>query len=420
VSFTIDPTASVYMPLTSKLTNGTYLPTTNSLKMPKLPAVPGNEVVPVASPQSPYPYNANFSTFQGASPNGYWSLWAICDQTLDSGYISNGWILNISTGVPVENDSDLEVTVNTMPSQATVSNVLTYYLTVTNFGPSAATNVVITDYLPAGAAYLGNSCNCGVETNGVLTVALPALAVGEGTAFDITVDPTTYGYITNAVTALALEPDPNSNNMITNINLVGVPNADLGVSLTGSPNPVLSGGDVVFSVDVTNGGPSEGLNAVATVVLPSGFVVDSNGITASDGTATNVNGTITWNLGGLPFSSTGSGPVLTVATKATAAGIGLCSASVSSTVYDPLKANNYAAVKIEVDQPMLSIVGASQTYQLSWDALATNYSLEGATNLPPQGTWIPISGVTVSNGQYVFELPGTNGCHFFRLRTQVP
>ena len=417
VTLTFDPTASVYMPLAAKLTNGTYLPTTNSLQMPRLPTVPTNVTVPVASPQSPYPYRANFSTFQGASPNGYWSLWAICDETLDSGYISNGWILNISTGVPVENDSDLEVTVNPVPAQATISNLLTYYLTVTNFGPSPATNVVITDYLPAGAVYVGNSCNCGVQTNGVLTVTLPLLAVGAGTAFDIAVTPTAYGYITNVVTALALEPDPNTNNMITNINLVGVPNADVGITLTGSPSPALVGGDVIFSVEVTNGGPSEALNVAATVALPSGFVPNTNGITPSTGTATNVNGTINWSLGSL---LAGSEPTLTVAAKATTAGIGLCSASVSSSVYDPFKANNYAAVKIEVDQPLLSVVGATHSYQLAWDALATNYWLEGATNLPPQGTWIPIAATTVSNGQYIFSLPGTNGCHFFRLRAQVP
>jgi hypothetical protein len=34
----------------------------------------------------------------------------------DAGIISNGWILTLSTGVPVENDSDLQVTVNPVPA----------------------------------------------------------------------------------------------------------------------------------------------------------------------------------------------------------------------------------------------------------------------------------------------------------------
>jgi uncharacterized delta-60 repeat protein/uncharacterized repeat protein (TIGR01451 family) len=422
LTLTFDQTASVHMPLTNVLTSGTYLPTTNSLEeMPSLPPVPTNEVVPVAPPESPYPYGANLSVLQGASPNGNWSLWAICDRYMDGGIISNGWVLNLSTGVPVENDSDLQLTVNVVPVQPTSGNSVTYYLTLTNYGPSAATNVVITDYLPAaGMGYLSNSCDCGSVTNGILTVDLPTLAVGAGTAFSIAVTPTTVGYITNIVTALALEPDLNSNNMITNVNLVSPPSADLGITLTGGPNPVLVGADVTFSVEVTNGGPSEAVNATATIVLPPGFVAATNGISASSGTASNVSGTITWSLGDLPFSPTGTGPTLTVATVATTAGLGLCNASTSSSVYDPLKGNNFAAVKIEVDQPMLSIESSTGIYQLSWSSSATNYTLEGATSLPPQGTWIPIPVTTVSGGLYIFSLPGTNGYHFFRLVSQLP
>jgi uncharacterized repeat protein (TIGR01451 family)/uncharacterized delta-60 repeat protein len=417
-TLTFDQTASTYVPDLTKLTSGTYLPSGYAPEMPRLPTVPVDVNVPVAAPVAPFPYGTNLSTFLGASPNGTWSLWAICDNTLDSGYISNGWSLNISTGVPVENDSDLEVTVNPVPAQATASNLLTYFVTVTNFGPSAATNVVITDYLPAGAVYLSNSCNCGTVTNGTLTVSLPSLAVGAGTAFNIAVMPTALGFITNAVTALALEPDPNSNNMITNINLVNQPSADLGLNLTGSPNLVLAGGDVTVSVEVTNGGPSEAIDVTATLLMP-GFVPDTNGISASAGTATNVDGTITWTLGDLPFSLTGAGPTLTVAARALTAGTNLVSASVSSAVYDPLKGNNFSSVKIVVEQPLLSISGVTDSYLLTWSALATNYTLQGATALPPQGTWTAIPAPPIINGLYTFSLPGNNGYHFFRLSAQM-
>ena len=420
VTLTFDQTASASLPTNGPLATGTYKPTTNSLEMPKLPSVPANEVVPVAPPASPYPYSADLTSFLGASPNGNWSLWAICDKTLDSGSISNGWILNISTGVPVENDADLEVTVTPVPVQATASNLLTYYVSVTNFGPSGATNVVITDYLPAGAVYLSNSCNCGTVANGTLTVTLPSLAVGAGTAFNIAVIPSALGYITNVVTALALEPDLNVNNMSTNVSLVNAPSADVGISLSGSPNPVLVSGDVTFSVEVTNGGPSEAADVEAVVVLPVGFVAGTNGILASIGTATNANGTITWNIGGLPPSLNGSGPVLTVAATATTAGLGFCTASASSAIYDPLKGNNFAEVKIEVDQPLLSVSGSTKSYQLTWSAQAANYWLEGAADLPPQGTWTRIAAPPVVNGQYTFTLPGANGYHYFRLRTQLP
>jgi hypothetical protein len=171
-------------------------------------------------------------------------------------------------------------------------------------------------------------------------------------------------------------------------------------------------------VEVTNGGPSEALDVSATVVLPPGFVPLTNGISASTGTVTNVNGTITWTIGDMAYSSSGTGPTLTIATRATTGGIGLCSASVSSSVYDPLKGNNFSSVKIEVDQPMLSISSVSQTYQLTWSALANTYTLEGATELPPLGTWVILPAPPVINGQYTYTLPGTGGYHFFRLINQ--
>jgi uncharacterized repeat protein (TIGR01451 family) len=382
-----------------------------------LPAVPSYVTVPVGAPESPFPYGTNLSVFAGASPNGYWSLWAVSQRQGDSGYISNGWVLNLSTGVPVENNSDLQVSLSAAPSQATVSNLLTYYFSVTNYGPSGATNLVITDYLPAGALYVSNSCNCGTETNGILTFSLPTLAVGAGTAFSLVVEPTNLGYMTNVVTALALEPDVNSNNFATNISLISPASADVGVNLAESPNLVLTGGDVVFSVEVTNGGPSEAVDTTAVLLIP-GFVVGSNGISASSGTFTNVGGAITWSLGDLPFSSTGLGATMTVTAEAITGGTNLASASVSSSVYDPLKGNNFSSVKIIVEQPLLSVSGSEPSYQLTWSATATNFVLQGAYALPPQGTWTAIPTPPISNGQYIFTLPGTQGYQFFRLSTQ--
>jgi hypothetical protein len=161
------------------------------------------------------------------------------------------------------------------------------------------------------------------------------------------------------------------------------------------------------------------MDVTATVLIP-GFVLDANGISASTGTVTNVGGIITWSLGDLPFSASGSGPTLTLATKALTAGTNLASASVSSSVYDPLKGNNFSSVKIEVEQPMLTVSGATQSYLLTWSALATNYTLQGATALPPYGTWTDIPAPPVINGLYTFALPGNNGYHFFRLTAPTP
>jgi uncharacterized repeat protein (TIGR01451 family) len=343
-------------------------------------------------------------------------LWVVDDDTLDSGYISNGWILNISIGSPVESDADLELAVSPSPSNPTLSNTLTYSVTLTNYGPAGATNVVITDVLPAGVSFVGSSCSCVTEADGVATATISSLAVGNGTAFTIQVLPTALGYITNVVTATADEADPNSNNVVTDVSLVSAPSADVGVSLSPTA-PVLLGGDVTYNIVVTNGGPSTALGVVAVDVLPAGFEVIS--ITPSTGTATNSSGTITWNVGSV---SPGSSPSLSIVTEALAAGILTDSVSVSSSVYDPYKLNNFASVKTEVGQTALTLNNVNHAYTLTWEVSASNYVLEGATNLPPLGTWIPITNPAppVVNGQYDFALPGTNGYHFFRLKAEVP
>ncbi len=370
------------------------------------------------APVTPYPYSANLSTFTGNSPNGYWSLWAMNDANQDSGLISNGWVLNISTGVPVENDADIEVLVSTAPSQATSGNQLIYYVAITNYGPSIATNVSLSDVLPIGATYVGNTLSGNPSpVNGAINVPLPSLAVGQGLAFELTVVPIELGYITNTISVLAAEPDPNTNNVVATVNLVSPASADVGMTLIGTPNDLFAGMDVTFTLAVSNGGPSEAGGIIATLDLPAGFI--TNSLSATIGSVTDTNGVIQWTIGTLTPNS----PVqtLTVNAAAWALGTQLVEAYVTSSVYDPLKGNNFAGVKIEVNQPSITVVQVGNTYQLTWSAQASNYTLQGAVSLPPVGAnslWNDIPNPPVVNGEYVFTLPGTNGYHFFRLSSQ--
>jgi hypothetical protein len=91
ITLTIDDDADEPLPLDGYLTTGTFQPNklhpTNYFDMP-LPAPPGNSNAP-----------AMMSVFKGTDPNGTWSLYVVQDNAADSGMISNGWSLNITSGV---------------------------------------------------------------------------------------------------------------------------------------------------------------------------------------------------------------------------------------------------------------------------------------------------------------------------------
>jgi uncharacterized repeat protein (TIGR01451 family) len=184
--------------------------------------------------------------------------------------------------------------------------------------------------------------------------------------------------------------------------------------MTGAPNPVLVGGDVTYVITVTNGGPSTAAAVTAVDLLPAGFVPLT--ITPSIGTVSNVNGTITWNIGDMSASTSAAGPTLTIVAQAAVAGVGLNSVTVSSPVFDPFKLNTYAAVKTDVSTAMLTLNSVGGTYTLTWP-VGTGFVLQGAVALPPIGAWVSITNPPppVVNGQNVYTLPGNNGYHFFRL-----
>jgi uncharacterized delta-60 repeat protein/uncharacterized repeat protein (TIGR01451 family) len=418
VTLTFDETATEYAPTNSALVTGSYLPTVNlyDFAMTTLPTVPTGE--PFTAPAGPY--TANFGLFTGAVANGNWALWIDDDDTLDSGYVDNGWILSLSIGTRVENDADLQVTFAPSTTNASVSNTLTYLMTLTNFGPSIATNVTVTNSIPPGMTYVTNTCDCGaVLTNGILTFTYPILEVGQGVAVGIVLVPTQLGFATNILGAFSDQPNVNSNNIITNVVLVSPAEADVGIVMSETPDPLLGGGYLAYTVVVTNNGPSDATGVSAVISLPAGFPVTS---ISPSGSASNIDGTITWNIGTLGVSPAKSSATLTVGAQALAGGTQLASATVSSAVYDPTKVNNYSSVKTEVTLPQITVTGSGTSYTLTWPDTASSYVLEGAFELPPAGTWVPITNPppTVVSGQYTYTLPGTAAYRFYRLATQLP
>jgi uncharacterized repeat protein (TIGR01451 family) len=156
-----------------------------------------NTVTHLSAP--PPPYGTNLAALNGGNPNGDWYLFVQDDTPVDSGVISNGWILNLTMASPVGASADLALSMAASATNVMVGGTLVFTNTVINYGPSSSSYVVISDTLPLGFTASTTSTNIGTLTNGasaqfILTAQSPN---SPGTN------------LVNSATASADTPDPN-------------------------------------------------------------------------------------------------------------------------------------------------------------------------------------------------------------------
>ena len=88
---------------------------------------------------------------------------------------------------------------------------LTYTISVTNFGPSVASSVVVTDTLPASVTFVSASGD-GVNTGGVVNWSLGDLASGQGSNLTVVVTAPASGSLTYTASVSSPTSDSHSTN----------------------------------------------------------------------------------------------------------------------------------------------------------------------------------------------------------------
>jgi uncharacterized repeat protein (TIGR01451 family) len=223
-----DDFAPAYLPQSSQIISGTNKPTAYF------------PVTAFPAPAPAAPYATNMANFNGSNPNGTWSLFVIDDSSLNSGAISNGWSLNLVTANPVGTAGDVAIGMTASPSVVSVSNNLNFILTVTNYGPSAANGVSVTNTLPSGVTFVSAAGTQGtaVQNGSLVTWNIGSLAVNAGAQLTITVKSAVFGMINNSahVTSTSADPNPDDDT------------ASVAVDVSLLSAPVLSG-----SLSETNG-----------------------------------------------------------------------------------------------------------------------------------------------------------------------
>src|SRR3989339_649451 len=187
--------------------------------------------------------------------------------------------------------ADLSVT-KSGPSSVVAGNTVSYTVTAANAGPHTATNVVIADVIPAGLTFDAGASTPGCILNGAGTSVLCnnfSLTAGQTRTFTIAFTvPSTHpcdgtNMITNQATVSSSQGDPNAGNntsttVTTPVQCPAAPKADLSIVKTG-PSSVLRGEAIVYTVTVTNAGPTDAQNVGITDLIPTGLTFDAGAST---------------------------------------------------------------------------------------------------------------------------------------------
>jgi uncharacterized repeat protein (TIGR01451 family) len=406
LNLTFDDASGATLPQSTVLVSGTNHPTCYATVLP-----------PFQSPVPGFaPYLTNLSIFNGANPNGSWALYALDDHAGSSGVISNGWILNLTTAGLVGSAADLAMGMTVSPPPYVVTSNVTFTLSITNFGPSAAAGVVVTNPLPANTAYVSYTTSSGWATNVAgqviwyVTTNSNTLTNGAVVSLALVVQPSQIGTITNSATvsAATADPNPDDNSAALAIDIVDF-SADLQLSLAAAPDPVLLGGNITYLITVSNAGPATATAVTVSDTLPAAlrFVSASGGGSAS-GQA------VSFSLGDLGSSQQRS---VSLVAKPVVAGLVTNMALCLSPIFDPLFANNFAQAKSLVEAMQASRSGADLI--IAWPSDLGSFVLESATNLNPPIFWTPVTNPQPVNGTNAVTIPvGASGSKFFRLHGQ--
>jgi len=190
--------------------------------------------------------------------------------------------------------------------------------------------------------------------------------------------------------------------------------ADVGISMSDSPDPVFIGSNLVYTIVITNGSAVSALNVQIADTLPAS--VQLKAATTSQGSLNTSGNPISGALGSLTNNSAAT---ITLTVRPMATGLITNAAIVTTDSLDPNSANNSAAVVTTVwPLPFLSITNlmTNGLVQISWPAPLSGFTLQFRTDLSPSFLWTNDTAPKVVSGTNVTVIETNIGtARFFRI-----
>ena len=178
----------------------------------------------------------------------------------------------------VNSAADIALGKSVSPATVDLGANATWTIAVQNLGPQAASNVVITDPVPARFQPLsasGSGWACSIAGQNV-NCTRPSLASGASAPIALVTKAMSVGNATNTCTKSATEADANPSNDTCSASAAVVDHSNIVVTKS-APAIVLTGAPITWTITVDNQGPSVATNVVVTDTIPNGVT----GITPS-------------------------------------------------------------------------------------------------------------------------------------------
>ena len=326
---------------------------------------------------------------------------SVASTTLDPN-LSNNSATTTTTVSPL---ADLSIVKTANPSPVHAGAQLIYTLVITNTGPSTATNIIVTDNVPACFSTPEYSTNAGLTWNPwTSSVNIGSLASGLSSTVLLRGTVCTNGTssITNTATVSSDTDDPNLSNNTSTTTTNITPVSDLAITKQANPEPVAVGSQLTYTLVITNNGPSTANGIVLTDNIPN--TVTNPQYSLDNGTTwTNWTGTLNLN----PLNNGASEKVLIRGTVSnTAIGIITNTASVTSNSFDPNLSNNSATVisTISLLADLAITVSASPDPVMIGETLV--YTVNAVNNGPSTATPVTLTytaPLNLSNIEYSLD-----------------
>ena len=189
--------------------------------------------------------------------------------------ITNGACITTDDVVLTNNNaqSDLSIAKTSSSPTPNVGDNVTFTLTVTNNGPSDATGVVVNDLLPSGYTYVSDTPSAGSYVSGTGVWTVGNLTNGASATLQIVVTVNATGVYANTASIGGDQDDPDPTDDSDTNTPVPVGQSDLVTIKTDNQTTYTPGEDVVYTITVTNNGPSDAVNVKVVDAFPAGITV---------------------------------------------------------------------------------------------------------------------------------------------------